>query len=92
LLGVILLGAIVSWILGSYVTARLAASRPLKHALSLGIILLAATVATEVAVGSLAPAWYHAAAIAFVVPSTWLGGWFRERRLAEAGRSLSASG
>jgi len=61
-------------IVGSYVAARLAPTRPLRHAISLGIA--GTVIATAGAVGfwSAGPAWYSLANIAIALPCGWLGG------------------
>ena len=70
---------------GCWLTARLAPSRPLRHALILGALGLAFNVAGTIAMWDTAPAWYHVVALALVMPAAWLGGWIRERQLARAG-------
>lgn len=67
---------------GCYVTARLAPSRPTRHALVLGLLGLASNVVGTVQMWHTAPAWYHVAALALVMPTAWLGGRLRERQLA----------
>ena len=68
-----------------YVTARLAPSRPLQHALALAGIALALTLATTVAAWSAAsavePKWFQVATLLSILPATWLGA-----RLARASR------
>lgn len=66
---------------GCYLTARLAPSRPMRHALVLGALGLAFNVAGTIAMWETAPAWYHGLALALVMPTAWLGGWLREREL-----------
>lgn len=72
-------------VFGCYVAARLAPSRPMAHALVLGALGLAFNVAGTIAMWNTAPAWYHATALALVMPYAWLGGRIRERELARAG-------
>ena len=67
---------------GCYLTAALAPGRPMRHALILGALGLAFNVAGAAARWDTAPAWYHAAALALVLPYAWLGGRLRERELA----------
>ena len=73
---------------GCYLTARLAPRRPMLHALVLGALGLAFNVAGSVAMWETAPAWYHLASLALVMPYAWLGGRLREveleRRAGEA--------
>jgi hypothetical protein len=66
---------------GCYLTARLAPRRPMLHALVLGALGLAFNVAGSVAMWDTAPAWYHAASLALVMPYAWLGGRLREVEL-----------
>jgi hypothetical protein len=62
-------------VVGGYVAARLAPSRPVGHALALGTLGflggLAATVATwNMNVG---PAWYSLSIVALALPTAWVG-------------------
>jgi hypothetical protein len=62
--------------LGSYLTARLAPRRPMRHALIGGAIGLVPTIggviaATQVDLG---PIWYPIALAVSVMPTAWLGG------------------
>jgi hypothetical protein len=70
---------------GCWLTARLAPSRPMRHALILGVLGLVFNVVGTVQMWHTAPAWYHVVALALVMPAAWLGGWIRERQLARAG-------
>jgi hypothetical protein len=76
---------------GCWVAARLAPSRPMRHALVLGALGLALNVAGTAVMWHTAPAWYHVGALALVMPAAWLGGWIRERQLAGRGRTLAAA-
>lgn len=68
----------VDAIIGSYVTASLAPSRPLRHALTLGgvgIVLSSLGVLATLAGGpELGPLWYPLALVAICLPCTWIGG------------------
>ncbi len=66
---------------GCYLTARLAANRPLNHALILGLLGLVFTGAGTAFAWATAPAWYHVIALATVLPWAWLGGRLREKEL-----------
>jgi hypothetical protein len=66
---------------GCYLTARLAPSQPMRHALVLGVLGLVFNVAGTVAMWDTAPAWYHVASLLLVMPYAWLGGRIRERQL-----------
>jgi hypothetical protein len=66
---------VVITIAGGYLTARLAPSRPLAHAVALGIVgIVAATAAAATWQLPLAPHWYPRALAATALPCTWLGG------------------
>lgn len=78
-------------VLGCWLTARLAPSRPMRHALILGALGLAFNVAGTAVLWHTAPAWYHVVALALVMPAAWLGGWLRERQLAARGGATLAA-
>lgn len=63
---------------GSYIAARLAPDRPMKHALVLGFIGLALSVVGLVATWNagpeLGPRWYAIALVVTALPCAWLGG------------------
>lgn len=77
-------------IAGSYLTALLAPSRPMRHAMILGVLGLLFNIAGTYAGWAKAPAWYHITALLLVLPSAWIGGWLRERQLASAAAPLPA--
>ncbi len=64
-------------VVGSYVTARLAPRRPMKHALiggAIGTVLATAgAAATWNHVPSLGPHWYSVSLIIGALPTAWLG-------------------
>jgi hypothetical protein len=66
---------------GSYLTARLAPRRPMRHALVLGTIGLLLSIAGAIALWDAGPAWYPLGLAASALPCAWLGG-----RLQRAGR------
>jgi drug/metabolite transporter (DMT)-like permease len=72
-------------VLGAYITARLAPSRPMGHALILGAIGLAVCILGTVVTWSEGPAfgphWYPLALVALAMPQSWLGAKFRELQL-----------
>lgn len=68
-------------IAGCWLAARLAPDRPMRHALILGMLGLVFNIAGSYAMWHTAPAWYHAIAIALVMPYAWIGGRIRERQL-----------
>ena len=65
-------------IAGSYIAARLAPNRPMRHALVLGVIDLiltsAGAAATWNAGPTLGPHWYPLALVALAMPGAWVGG------------------
>ena len=70
----------LSAVAGGYVSARLAPSRPMLHAMILGGIALALSILAPAMFWSAGPVWYHAAAVGLVLPSAWLGGTLAESR------------
>lgn len=83
----------VAAIAGCWLTARLAPSAPMRHALILGGLGLAFNVAGSIAMWDTAPAWYHVVAIALVMPYAWAGGRLRELQLERVqGRGSLAGG
>jgi hypothetical protein len=78
-------------VVGSYVTARLAPNRPLRHSLLGGLIGLAVSIVGAVATWNrgpeFGPHWYPAALAVLALPQSWLGGILRQRQLrADSGR------
>lgn len=65
-------------ILGSYVAARLAPSRPMAHALVLGmlgfVVSIIGAVATWNKVPDFGPHWYSVALLVLALPTAWVGG------------------
>jgi hypothetical protein len=70
---------------GSYLTARLAPDRPMMHALVLGALGLAASIAGAAVTSNKGPAfgphWYPLALIVLAMPQSWAGGRVREMQL-----------
>lgn len=68
---------------GGWITARLAPSRPMRHALVLGVIgLLVGTVGLVATWGrGLGPAWYPIAVVAMALPCVWAGAAIRLAQL-----------
>lgn len=69
-------------ITGCYLTARLAPSHPMRHALILGALGLAFNIVGSITLWDTVPAWYHVVALALVMPFAWIGGRLRENQLA----------
>lgn len=72
-------------VLGSYVTARLAPDRPMRHALILGVI--GVVLSTVGAIGTwnqgreFGPKWYPLTLVVISLPLAWLGGKIRLMQL-----------
>jgi hypothetical protein len=72
---------------GSYIAARLAPDKPMKHALVLGVVGLVISTAGAVATwnkgSEFGPHWYPVALIVTAIPCAWLGGKLRVMQLRE---------
>jgi peptidoglycan/LPS O-acetylase OafA/YrhL len=75
---------VVYGIVGGYITARLAPNRPLLHALLLGFVGLALSIAGAASTWNqgpeFGPKWYPLAVVAMAVPCAWLGGRLRSKQ------------
>jgi hypothetical protein len=69
-------------VVAAFLTAKLAPSQPMKHALILGLIGLALGTAAAIIVipMNLSPAWFPIALVVLAVPSAWVGGMLAESR------------
>ena len=78
----------VDGIVGGYIAARLAPSRPMRHALILGAIGVVLSIAGAVATWNegpkFGPHWYPLALAVFALPCAWLGGKLHTMRAAHA--------
>ncbi|MFL6467262.1 MAG: hypothetical protein ACJ72Z_04820 [Pyrinomonadaceae bacterium] len=72
---------IILSITGCFITAKLAPSNPMKHALVLGFIgVFLSTVGAVVAIPmNLSPIWYPIALILVSLPCAWIGGMLATR-------------
>ena len=74
-------------VVGAYVTARLAPSRPMLHAMILGALGMIAAIAGVIAtwnnVAEYGPHWYPIALVVLALPPAWLGAWLYQRRTSE---------
>jgi hypothetical protein len=72
---------IVYGVAGGYIAARLAPDRPMAHALALGVVGLALSIAGAVGTWNrgpeFGPKWYPLALVATALPCAWLGGKLR---------------
>lgn len=60
---------------GSYLTARLAPEKPMRHAMIGGFIGLALSITGAIVMKEEGPSWYAIALIILALPSAWLGGY-----------------
>jgi len=58
---------------GCYLTAKLAPSKPMKHALIIGVIGTVLAILGSAAMWDKAVAWYNVTVILISFPSAWLG-------------------
>jgi peptidoglycan/LPS O-acetylase OafA/YrhL len=76
---------VVYGIVGSYIIARLAPNRPMRHALIGGVIGLIVSVVGAVATWNSGPAfgphWYPIALVVTALPCAWVGGKLRLMQL-----------
>lgn len=78
-------------IFGCWLSAYLAPSHPMRHALILGALgLLFNVLAASTNWGTM-PAWYIILNLALVMPYAWLGGRLRENQLARSTPGLASS-
>ena len=72
-------------VVGSYIAARLASRRPMLHAMVLGAIGFALSLAGAIATipMDLGPAWYPIALVVTALPCAWLGGILHRVRQTE---------
>lgn len=60
-------------VLAGYITARLAPSHKLAHALVLGLIGVALSTAGAVVMWNMGPPWYAIGVVLIAIPAAWLG-------------------
>ena len=70
---------------GCYLAARLAPNRPMTHALALGGIGLAASIAGAIVMRGAGHAWYPWTLVVLAMPCAWLGGFLYQRSSAVRG-------
>jgi hypothetical protein len=69
---------------GCYLTARLAPSHPMRHALVLGALGLIFSLIATMRMWNMSPAWYNVVNLVLVMPYAWLGGRLRESEAGSA--------
>ena len=65
--------SVVFSIVAGYLCARLARTKPMRLAWSLGVLLLAVGIFVQLQFWDLMPLWYHLIFLALLVPGTLLG-------------------
>lgn len=69
--------------LGGYITALLAGRAPMKHALGLAALSVAASILEVQYYPTTQPLWYSVALMFLSIPSALAGGYYRVRQLEE---------
>ena len=72
-------------VVGCYLAARLSPSRPMTHALALGGIGLAASIAGAIVMRGAGHTWYPWTLVVLAMPCAWLGGVLYQRSSATRG-------
>jgi len=72
---------------GCYLAARLAPSKPMRHAMILGIICALLTLVGLILMWEVPPRWYPGALIVLTLPAAWIGG---KLAMAQLRRSADA--
>jgi hypothetical protein len=76
-------------VFGCWLAGRLAPSRPMAHALAVGVLGLILNVASAWATRDSFPAWYLAAGVVTTMLWAWIGGRLAERSGAAPARALA---
>jgi hypothetical protein len=83
---------IVYGVVGGYIVARLAPQRPMAHAMVLGVVGLALSIAGTVGTWNagpeFGPKWYPLALVFTAIPCSWLGGKIRVSQLKKRGINI----
>jgi hypothetical protein len=74
LIAIIILYRTIFNTFGCYLTARIAPSKPMKHAIILGIICVVLTIVGLIAMWDIPPRWYPVSLIVLTMPAALLGG------------------
>lgn len=76
---------------GTYLAARLAPSKPMMHALILGVIGVITASLLTMSMWDHAPRWFNIAGVVVVLPLAWLGGRLRENEIASSHAPIDTS-
>lgn len=60
-------------VVGGYVAAALAPSRPMRHAIALGLVGIVLGILGAIATWGITPAWFNVLLIVIGLPCVWLG-------------------
>tara|TARA_R100001143_G_scaffold63594_1_gene73159 strand:+ start:14920 stop:15321 length:402 start_codon:yes stop_codon:yes gene_type:complete len=71
-------------LIGCYIAAKLAPSKPMKHALILGVIGVVISSIGAIVAADLGPGWYAWTLAAISMPIAWLGGKLHEKQAADS--------
>ena len=74
LIGLVIIYRTIFNLLGTYIAAKLAPSKPMKHAIILGIIGTLAGIIGTIAMWHIPPHWYPISLVILTMPTAWLGG------------------
>ncbi len=77
-IGLVILYRNVYSTIGSYITASLAPSKPMRHAMIGGFIGFVLSIVGAIVMKDEGPSWYAISLIVLALPSAWLGGKLRE--------------
>ncbi len=77
-------------ILGSYLTASLAADRPMFHAMIGGWIGLALSIVGAIVMRDKGPGWYALSLIGLALPTAWIGGLWQQKRIHRQKQTLQS--
>ena len=77
----VLLYRLIFNVMGSYVTARLAPSHPMRHAMILGLLGLVIGIIGAVIMWAIPPHWYSVSVALISVPCAWIGAILAERKI-----------
>lgn len=77
------LGHALGTLVGAFVAAKLAASRPMRCAIVIGVLFLAGGIAAMSMIGG--PVWFNVCDLLFAyIPMGWLGGYLASRKRTQS--------